>query len=71
VNGRGLLLVTVLARASFQEEVELAGAAVGTFLDISTDAPLTQIGTLSVGVGTRVDRLDSTADGWALELDAP
>jgi hypothetical protein len=36
-------------RAIFQKEVELAGAAVGTFLDISTDAPLTQIGTLRSG----------------------
>jgi hypothetical protein len=47
----------------FKGEVVLDGAAVATFLDISTTAPAGQLGTLLVGPQTRVD---GNVDGWAL-----
>jgi hypothetical protein len=50
-------------RTRFRGEVALAGAAVNTFLNISTTAPAGQVGTVIVGPETRID---GAVDGWAL-----
>jgi hypothetical protein len=50
-------------RTRFRGEVALDGAAVNTFLNISTTAPAGQVGTVIVGPETRID---GTVDGWAL-----
>jgi hypothetical protein len=50
-------------RTRFREEVVFTGAAVDTFLAISTTAPTSQVGELLVASPTRVD---GTVDGWAL-----
>jgi hypothetical protein len=55
-------------RAAFAGEVALTDASVGTFLDISTAAPVHQTGMLRVDDGTR---LDGTLDGWAVAMRAP
>jgi pentapeptide repeat protein len=50
-------------RAQFHGEVVVDRTAVSTFLDISTDAPAGQSGTLHVAPQTRID---GAVDGWAL-----
>ena len=50
-------------RTRFRDEVVFTGAAVDTFLAISTTAPTSQVGELLVAPPTRVD---GTVDGWAL-----
>jgi hypothetical protein len=50
-------------RTRFRGEVALDGAAVNTFLNISTTAPAGQVGTVIVGPETRID---GAVDGWAL-----
>ncbi len=50
-------------RTRFADEVVLDGAAVSTFLDLSTTAPAGQNGTLRVEPQTRID---GAVDGWAL-----
>jgi hypothetical protein len=55
-------------RAAFGDEVTLAGATVGTFLNIATPSPATQVGTLHTTDGTMVD---GTVDGWAVEARTP
>jgi pentapeptide repeat protein len=50
-------------RAQFHGDVVVDRTAVSTFLDISTDAPAGQSGTLHVAPQTRID---GAVDGWAL-----
>jgi hypothetical protein len=50
-------------RTRFRGEVALDGAAVGTFLDVSTPAPASRVGSLLVAPQTRVD---GSPDGWVL-----
>jgi hypothetical protein len=55
-------------RTAFGGEVALAGAAVDTFVDLTTAAPDVQVGTLRAGDGTRVD---GAPGRWAVEALAP